>query len=432
VLRGLEIGIRVDRAAVVTDPPYGLEFMGRAWDGADGFRRSLNAADVGRDDVFGRTSRTSPEYRTSPMRRRPEHDAVNTGMSRQGGRQWRGEDGQKRQARDARTYQEWSQRWAEAALRVAKPSAYLLAFGGTRTVHRMTCAIEDAGWIIRDQLCWIYASGFPKSRASLKPAYEPIILARKPGPLRDLNIDRCRIPMTDADREDTDARQYWGKTKPELGAATFEMDRPVEIVSHPAGRWPSNVLLSPTGDGLPNIFDGRIEGVVGGADDAGAHGGRGEYSQHSWMGSWSGHGSSPQDIERDSGTYSRFFLVPKSSRSDREPVLGGLPETLTVQTVALGDMEYATYPDGTRREARPKARANVHPTVKPTDLMRHLVRLVTPTGGVVLDPFGGSGSTALACELEGFPWVLIEREAEYVAIAEARLNGVQRGLGLPA
>ena len=103
----------------------------------------------------------------------------------------------------------------------------------------------------------------------------------------------------------------------------------------------------------------------------------------------------------DSGTYSRFFLVPKAARSDREPVLGESIE-----------------------------RFNVHPTVKPTDLMRHLVRLVTPTGGTVLDPFLGSGTTALAAEMEGFDWIGIEREAEYVAIAEARMNGTQRGLGL--
>lgn len=107
----------------------------------------------------------------------------------------------------------------------------------------------------------------------------------------------------------------------------------------------------------------------------------------------------------DSGTYSRFFLVPKADRTDREPVIT---------------------PDGHDRTKR----FSTHPTVKPTELMRHLVRLVTPTGGLVLDPFLGSGTTAIAAELEGFRWLGIEREPEYVAIAEARLNGTQRGLGL--
>jgi hypothetical protein len=117
----------------------------------------------------------------------------------------------------------------------------------------------------------------------------------------------------------------------------------------------------------------------------------------------------------DSGGYSRFFLIPKADRSDREPPTLGIPLR-------------GSGPDP-RLHTAPR-RLNGHPTVKPTDLMRHLIRLVTPTGGTVLDPFLGSGSTAIACELEGFPWIGIEKEPEYVAIAEARLNGVQRGLGL--
>jgi site-specific DNA-methyltransferase (adenine-specific) len=124
----------------------------------------------------------------------------------------------------------------------------------------------------------------------------------------------------------------------------------------------------------------------------------------------------------DSGTYSRFFLVPKSSRSDREPVLRG----------QLADTELRTMGDGANGHdpAHPIRRENAHPTVKPIDLMRHLVRLVTPPGGTVLDPFLGSGTTAIAAEMEGFAWIGIEKEAEYVAIAEARLNGTQRGFAL--
>jgi site-specific DNA-methyltransferase (adenine-specific) len=127
----------------------------------------------------------------------------------------------------------------------------------------------------------------------------------------------------------------------------------------------------------------------------------------------------------------RAFLIPKADRSDREPVLGGLPTRVVNITEGhgLGPVNTSKTGDGIR-ENRP--RANVHPTVKPTELMRHLVRLVTPAGGLVLDPFLGSGTTGLAAEMEGFPWVGIEREAEYVAIAEARLNGTQRGFGLSA
>jgi transcriptional regulator with XRE-family HTH domain len=113
--------------AVVTDPPYGLEFMGREWDGADGFRRSLNPADVGRKNVFGRSSRTSPEYRAGHL------------------------------------FEEWTETWASEAFRLLKPGGHLLAFGGTRTFHRLAAGIEDAGFEIRDSIAWLYGSGFPKS-----------------------------------------------------------------------------------------------------------------------------------------------------------------------------------------------------------------------------------------------------------------------------
>jgi site-specific DNA-methyltransferase (adenine-specific) len=288
--------------------------------------------------------------------------------------------------------------WA-AALRVAKPSSYLLAFGGTRTVHRMTCAIEDAGWIIRDMLVWAYASGFPKSKASLKPAWEPIVMARKPGPLRMLNIDECRIST-----DDTIAMHHGtGRGVAMQGNADESWPEPYagSITGvPPLGRWPANLVLT---DG---IFDGGVEGVVGGGSQdspatytrsADADGGVTGWNSERMGDSAPGYG--------DSGTYSRFFILPKADRADREPVL---------------------LPDGHERGKR----FSTHPTVKPVDLMRHLVRLVTPSGGVVLDPFAGSGSTLLAAEMEGFEWIGIEREPEYVAIAEARLNGTQRGLGL--
>jgi site-specific DNA-methyltransferase (adenine-specific) len=140
----------------------------------------------------------------------------------------------------------------------------------------------------------------------------------------------------------------------------------------------------------------------------------------------------------DAGTHSRFFLVPKASRADREPVLGKLPKRvsyrhnadgrdMTNPRNAMGDAERRRVERG---EPGISPRANTHPTVKPVRLMRHLVRLVTPPGGLVLDPFLGSGTTALAAEAEGFRWVGIELDPESVAIAEARLDGWQRGLGL--
>ena len=336
--------------AIVTDPPYGLAFMGKHWD------HGLPGSDF----------------------------------------------------------------WREA-LRVARPGAYLLAFGGTRTVHRLACAIEDAGWIIRDMLVWGYASGFPKGRANLKPAWEPIVMARKPGPLRPLDIDGCRIEMTTGDREDVAARINTPNSHRIVGAdlvVANGTDKPREPFV-PTGRWPANVILTDP------IFDGGWDGVVGGGiSESGISVRRNGTRQDAVTPFVSDFPvGSPDAGYGDSGTYSRFFLIPKAARSDREPVLGGLP---------LRDENFmAGLPDP--RMDRPQirnARANVHPTVKPTELMRHLVRLVTPQGGTVLDPFLGSGTTALAAEMEGFAWVGIEREPEYVAIAEARLNGTQKGLAL--
>ena len=387
--------------AIVTDPPYGIGFMGKAWDGA-----AIEVA-ANRD----RTERKSlgPHSETRPGRAASRSSSAFGGPSSQAGAYDFSLSGN-------RAYQAWTEEWALTAYCVAKPSAYLLAFGGTRTVHRMTCALEDAGWIIRDMLVWGYASGFPKSKASLKPAWEPIVMARKPGPLRMLAIDACRIP--------TDGRPHIvSKAEPSLNVYGDGLNGSSADGETTLGRWPANIVLTDP------IFDGGIEGVVGGG--VASYNPAGVFGQQ--------RGDQPEDtaapfaVRRDgdgifgygdTGTYSRFFLIPKAARSDREPVLGGtLPVKDANKWNAGGIGER-------RRQAGQSFRENSHPTVKPVDLMRHLVRLVTPTGGVVLDPFLGSGTTALAAEMEGFEWIGIERQAEYVAIAEARLNGTQRGLGL--
>ena len=328
--------------AIVTDPPYGLEFMGKGWDrGVPG----------------------------TPF-------------------------------------------W-EAMLRVAKPGAYLLAFGGTRTVHRQTCAIEDAGWLIRDVLCWVYSSGFPKSKASLKPAWEPIVLARKPGPLQPLGIDAARIGVEP--RFNTPAGNTGSEPVPIMASRADYEGKDV------VGRWPANVVLTDP------AFDGEgWEDVVGGgkAPDSPAPKPRNHKARPREIQTAKGAEFARTGIHQgysDSGTYSRFFLVPKAARTDREPVLKGALATAELRTMGNGVGTHA--PGAIMRE-------NVHPTVKPIDLMRHLVRLVTPLGGTVLDPFAGSGTTLLAADQEGFGWVGIEREAEYAAIIEARLDHNQMGLGL--
>jgi len=404
--------------AILTDPPYGLEFMGKEWDkiGRDG-PASFENLGVHK----GQPPDPRPFYKS--------HWAKDT--------KWKDKPRFSTLTRESMlAAQEWHGRWAEAAYRVAKPSAYLLAFGGTRTVHRMTVALEDAGWIIRDMLVWGYASGFPKSKASLKPAWEPIVMARKPGPLRDLAIDACRMPVSDSDAESRAATwAAWDKSLKQStvgaegqGSWTPEDNRRGRGMGEmPPGRWPANIVLTDP------IFDGGIEGVVGGGETT--TGALRPYTErHESATSYSMRRDKTYIKDQDSGTYSRFFLIPKADRADREPVLGGLPVRDTHGDNSTWGQMGINAPEmraDRGRVASVTRRQNVHPTVKPTDLMRHLVRLVTPTGGTVLDPFLGSGTTGLAAEMEGFEWVGIERELEYVRIAEARLNGTQRGLGLP-
>jgi len=296
--------------------------------------------------------------------------------------------------------------WA-AALRVDRPGAYLLAFGGTRTVHRLTCALEDAGWVIRDTLCWVYASGFPKSRALLKPAWEPIVMARKPGPLRELDIDGCRIGTT----KDVPASPNGDLSRKNLDQSAFNPN---------LGRWPANVILTDP------VFDGGWDGVVGGGETtSGKMQPTVPTAKRAIYGQDAAAGFTTMETYGDTGTYSRFFLIPKASRSDREPlVAGGLEERLD------GGVWGGAEDDLTAGKKRTRARVNGHPTVKPLELMRHLVRLVGFPGCTILDPFLGSGTTGLACEQEGFAWVGIEREPEYVAIAEQRLVDAQRGMAL--
>jgi site-specific DNA-methyltransferase (adenine-specific) len=279
--------------------------------------------------------------------------------------------------------------WAEV-LRVLKPGAHVVAFSGTRTYHRMACAIEDAGFEIRDQLAWIYGSGFPKSHnldgehegwgTALKPAWEPICFARKPligtvaGNMAEhgvgaINIDACRI--------DSEKLTGWagagGNTWHEgnMGLGKDGDARPVH------GRWPANI-----------VHDGSDEVVAAFPD---APGQQGDLSSHakcrqSPNGIFGGMRPALDHAARgDSGSAARFFYSAKATKADR-------------------------------------GEGNIHPTVKPVDLMRWLCRLVTPEGGTVLDPFVGSGSTLVAADAEQFNAIGIELSPEYAAIAERRVR----------
>lgn len=430
--------------------------------------------------------------------------------------------------------------WREC-LRVLKPGGHLLAFGGSRTWHRLAVAIEDAGFEIRDSVAWLYGSGFPKSHnisktidrmagaerevigsrpltgngktmksgfhqpdgsgagetvkqevfeftapatddakkwegwgTALKPAFEPVVVARKPliGTVAEnvltwgvggLNIDASRIGFAD----EKDIAEYDFNNNGQNRSTKSEGDS-LDVheggwkvqkgeKSVPSGRWPANVILGHTEECQP--VGERSERVGGGAK--GSSGFAAGYSGEGWQGKeisttvWecvdgcpvrlldeqSGFSKSTGIINRwkdgakpfgggaghefesiqgvaDSGGASRFFYVSKASKRDRNEGLDELPNQLKQTQMrsanGTGDKNF----EGGFNDTIQK---NIHPTVKPTDLMRYLIKLVTPDGGLVLDPFTGSGSTGKAALLDGFRFIGIELTEDYLPIIEGRL-----------
>jgi site-specific DNA-methyltransferase (adenine-specific) len=299
-------------------------------------------------------------------------------------------------------FQDWTREWAEAAFRVLKPGGRLLAFGGTRTHHRLYAGIEDAGFTIEDSIAWLFGSGFPKHRSKLKPAYEPICVARK-GPVSELNIEDCRI---------NPGESVPGGGGLRGGAATRHEGyvRPSHLTAiasheHTAGRWPANVMLDEEAARLLDEQSGTL--TTGG-------GPRNAPKATGVFGAFAGN-DDPRGFEANSGGASRFFYVAKASRAERNAGLEGQPRRNGGSTVD-GFTE-----DRARGQDRNRPVENHHPTVKPVDLMRYLVRLVTPTDGVVLDPFMGSGTTGVACVLEARRFIGCELDPEYAEIARRRI-----------
>ena len=374
--------------------------------------------------------------------------------------------------------------WTEA-LRVLKPGGYLLAFAGSRTYHRMAVNIEDAGFEIRDQIMWIYGSGFPKSHniskainkvdgvefketpaagvgfmnntddgynttlnqltqvgensedakkwegwgTALKPAHEPIVMARKPLSEKTIvqnvlkygtggiNIDESRVG--------TEERTNKGmSSKMPEGAGTFRDDNwvPKDVESTVTGRFPANVIHDGSEE-VTDLFPNTKSGKVKENKDS--------YKSDSNTGFLKGV-SNQSNQHGDSGSAARFFYCAKASKKDRNEGMEHMPD----RTYAAGNQAKAELArgnndfnanDGKIRGERHNFNQvgiskNNHPTVKPTELMKYLVRMVTPPNGTVLDPFMGSGSTGKACKLLDFDFIGIELDEEYIEIAKARIE----------
>jgi len=370
--------------------------------------------------------------------------------------------------------------WTEA-LRVLKPGGHLLAFSGSRTYHRMACAIEDAGFQIRDQIMWLYGSGFPKSHnvskgidkaagaerevvgsitrapfgyeerpwkhadnaaqspittaatpdaqqwegwgTALKPAHEPIVLARKPfaGTVANnvlqhgtgaLNIDGSRVgtELMVNQAGSTNPRNSMGDGWREGAQATTSI-----------GRWPANVIH----DGSDEVVDGF---PISAPAKKAPRNPNGKVSTNAF-GDFAGQPGVMGGHNDNGGSAARFFYCAKANKRDRNEGLDGFAGkeiggkgnglARTCATCGASVLDGCQCPDRTFTNP---TRANHHPTVKPTDLMRYLVKLITPPGGVVLDPFMGSGSTGKGAVIEGFNFVGIEQDADYLDIARARIQ----------
>ena len=407
----LEVMDKIDKCSVdsvVTDPPYHLTSIVKRF-GKEGSA----PAQFGTDGAFARASK---------------------GFM---GKEWDGGD-------IAFQVETWRK-----CYELLKPGGHLIAFSGSRTYHRMAVAIEDAGFEIRDQCIWLYGSGFPKSHnvgngwgTALKPAHEPMVLARKPLSEKSvaqnvdkfgtgaINIDACRIEgevkhpdtMPDFRDQGEQSKAAIGVDKLSFGQTSNAKRKQLsdsDLLDNQTGRWPSNVMHDGS-EQIQEIFPETSSSEVS--------------RERTHYGIWTA--GELADTEQfmpaygDQGNASRYFYCAKTSKDERNSGLHGFETKMMgmsggAQSVGEG---YDKGQDiGLNKVI---ARKNTHPTVKPVELMRYLVRLVTPKGGLVLDPFMGSGSTGMGAREEDFKFVGIEKEEEYYEIAKARIKNVKPQLKL--
>ena len=296
----------------------------------------------------------------------------------------------------------------EQVLRVLKPGGHLLAFSGSRTYHRMAVAIEDAGFQIRDQIMWVYGSGFPKS-LDVSKAFD-----------KAAGVERAVLGVysgaTNIGKK-CDGKKGYGHD----GTSTNGIDRTVKITapsSDLAKQWQGwGTALKPAHEPIVMARKPLI-GTV--AQTVQAHGTGAINVDGCRVGQrWPAnliHDGSQEVVAHFSDGSARFFYCPKAGKRDRDQGLSGF------EVKAAGGMQGRN--DGSLGSVT--MRANHHPTVKPFDLMRYLCRLVTPPGGLVLDPFTGSGSTGKAAVMEEFSFQGIERDPEYADIARARISHAEQ------
>ncbi len=286
--------------------------------------------------------------------------------------------------------------------RLLKDGSRLLCFAGTRTMHRMWVSIEDAGFTIEDSIAWMYGSGFPKHKSKLKPAYEPICVARK-GRVSALNIDECRIGEG--------GQSKWERPRGSGFNDSFVDNGKSKLTESTQGRWPANVILDEVAAEMLDEQSGTLTSNGG----KGAHQIQATENRNARRSTYGHYSASSDFVYGDTGGASRFFYCAKASKAERDAGLDDLPEK------ASREWRTGNVHSGHGRRVPDKIARNTHPTVKPISLMSYLCKLITPKGGLVLDPFCGSGSTGVGAILKGFSFIGIDSEAEYCELSTARI-----------
>lgn len=404
--------------SIVTDPPYGIGFMNKEWDSPQKHKELIERENKRSQERF--------EEGKSPVKG-GFSKGVQPGLAIGG-------------AKEGRWFQEWCEIWGAECFRVLKPGGHLLSFSAPRTYHRMATAFEEVGFQVRDQIMWVFGSGFPKSHnigkaidkmgidnewegwgTALKPAHEPICMARKPLSEKSIaenvlkhgtggiNIDDCRIgnetrtiPVHSEDVKDD--KTLFGLHP------TIQHER----VETTEGRFPANIMFD---EEAGKILDEQ-SGISKPSKGRTAIKGGSPIHQSKMRVDVEGHW--PAD---NGGGASRFFYCPKVSKKERNAGLDDLEDRLQAAAeFRPNHMEKALNGEDGNPFGRYTPTKNHHPTVKPIAVMEYLIKLVTPKGGVVLEPFMGSGSTGIAAKNLGMSFIGIEKEQEYMEIAKRRIE----------